>query len=142
MLFNRDFDPFLVGFETLFKDIENIHNPTPNFPPHDIVKVDDSDFEIRIALAGYTENDIQVNQENRKLIISANKQQDDEQKSESYLYKGIAKRTFKKEFYLSEDAEVQDCYLDNGILVIKIHEHVPEYKKPKTIEVRKLKSLK
>ncbi len=120
-----------IGFDrmvnTLLNSIETFEG---NYPPYDIVKESDSTWRIVIALAGFKEEDIAVEQKENIVTIVGYSNSDKE-----YVVQGIAKRKFKKIFPLVEGAEVTNATLKNGLLEVTINVVIPEEKKPKLIPI-------
>jgi len=106
--------PFSVGFDGMFdRLLTNTYNTSTTYPPYDIVKVDATSYEIRVALAGFTKDDIQVNYEDGTLSIESDGYTmltDDKNVSkEDHLVHGISRRQFKRTFTLSDDMVVKDA---------------------------------
>lgn len=133
----------LIGFEELFRKIKELENQKSGFPPYDIIKYSDEDSVIRMAVAGYTKENISVELNAGKLIISGSINLDynidnivNNVKIPEYVYKGIAERDFRREFTLADTVEVNDVSLSDGILLIKLKNIIPENKKYKVFEIR------
>ena len=124
-----------VGFDGLFEDLERIHNSartgTDNYPPHNIVRVDDENFIIELAVAGFSMDDLDIEVKDGILKIKGNVGQDDR----AYAYKGISSRKFEKSFRLSEFVVIDGANLVNGILVVNARVEVPEERRPRKIEI-------
>jgi molecular chaperone IbpA len=120
-----------IGFDRL---VDTLLNSTDsfegNYPPYDIVKESDYDYKIVMALAGFTDEDISVEKKEQVLTISGESKQQD-----TYLYKGIANRKFKKIFPLTEGADVTGASLKDGLLEVNINIAIPEEKMPKLIPI-------
>ncbi len=101
-----------------------------NYPPYDIVKQSETNWKIVMALAGFQDTDISVEQKENVLTIRGNTQPEGE-----YVFKGIATRKFKKVFPLVEGAEVTEASLKNGLLEVNINIAIPEEQKPKLIPI-------
>ena len=101
-----------------------------SYPPYDIVKDSDYNYRIVMAIAGFTEDDITVEKKEQVLTIEGQTTIED-----SYIYKGIASRKFKKVFPLAESADVVSASLKNGLLEVNIEVTIPEDKKPKLIDI-------
>lgn len=101
-----------------------------NHPPHNLVKENETNFRLELALSGYSRDEIKVSTEYNKLIVEATKKE--ETTSDEYLYRGIASRAFTKSFCLSDDVQVSDVRYVNGLLVIKLTRVVPEHQKKRT----------
>ena len=134
--------PYSVGFDDVFDHFGRMFDDslfdvsTPNYPPYNIVKVKDNHYNIEVALAGYNKKDIEVSYENNMLTIkTADKKEDEKDKGEN-IYKGIAKRMFKKSFTIADDVEVKGAELKDGLLKVSLERIIPETKKPRQIEVK------
>mgnify|MGYP003113752064 CR=1 FL=1 len=133
----RQFDPFSVGFDRMWDQIENLQNsagfPQKGYPPYNIVKQDDTRFSIEMAVAGFTEEEVAVVLEKNELTISGKVKGSDEEVE--VIHQGIATRNFERKFTLSESIEVTECKLENGMLVVRLEKIVAEEDKPKNIPI-------
>lgn len=120
-----------IGLLSTMDQLNHVSNTS--FPPHNIVKVNDTTYRVELAIAGYTENDIDVTVEDGKLKIVGLKKTDEKVE---YLHKGIAYRNFYKEFILSQDIEIGEAELNNGLLSVTLKHIIPESKKPKKIAIK------
>ena len=134
--------PVSVGFDNVFDHFGSMFEDdmfdisVPNYPPYNIVKVKDNHYNIEVALAGYNKKDSDVLYEDNMLTIkTADKKEDEKQEGEN-LYKGIAKRMFKKSFTIADDVEIKGAELKDGMLRVSMEKIVPEAKKLKTIEIK------
>ena len=125
-----------VGFENLFDELEGIHNSArsgnDNYPPHNIVKIDDEKFLIELAVAGFTEKDINLEVKDGILKVKGKIESDEKRE---YAFKGISSRKFEKSFRLSEFVVIDGADLENGILVVYARVEVPEERRPRKIEI-------
>ena len=133
----NDLRPFSVGFESIF-DHFNLHldtQRTVNYPPYNINKLDDLNWNIEMALAGFGKKDIDISTANSQLTI---KSVVDKNKDETAgtIHKGISKRQFTRTFTLADDVVVNGAELKDGMLVIDLEKIVPEEKKPRTIKIK------
>ena len=130
--------PFSVGFDSMFdRLLTNTYNTSTTYPPYDIVKVDASNYEIRVALAGFTKDDIQVKYEDGTLSIESAESDDSKVVGkEEHLVHGISKRKFKRTFTLSDDMVVNDAGFKDGMLTVKLGRIIPDEKKPRTIDIK------
>ena len=136
----NDLRPFSVGFENIF-DHFNLHldtQRTVNYPPYNINKVDDFNWSIEIALAGFGKKDINIEYANNLLTVESVKDEDTKEVEENdgVLFKGISKRQFKKSFTLADDVVINGAELKDGMLVVDLEKIVPEEKKPRTIKIK------
>ena len=124
-----------VGFDGLFEDLERIHNSartgTDNYPPHNIVRVDEENFVIELAVAGFGMNDLDV--EVKDGILKVSGKTDDVERD--YAYKGISSRKFEKSFRLSEFVVIDGADLKDGILVVNARVEIPEEQRPRKINI-------
>ena len=124
-----------VGFDTLFEDLERIHTSaragTDNYPPHNIVKIDEEKFLIEMAVAGFSMEDIDIELKDGILKIKGAVENDDRE----YAYKGISSRKFEKSFRLSEFVVIDGADLVDGILVVYARVELPEEKRPRKIDI-------
>ena len=122
-----------IGVDRLFdRLINNIEAPQNNYPPYNIVQVNDDEYFIEIAVAGLDENDLSITQEQNTLTISGAIEVNEDL---NYLHKGIAGRNFRREFTLADHVEVVNADLNKGILLINLRREIPEAMKPKTIAI-------
>jgi HSP20 family molecular chaperone IbpA len=113
-LFNS---PLLLGFEQFEQVIDRISKTADGYPPYDVEQLAENRLRITLALAGFAEEDLEVQVENHQLMIRG-KQSDDT--SRSYLHRGIAARQFQRSFVLAQGIEVAGAALDNGLLHIEL----------------------
>ena len=126
--------PFGVGFDEMFKRLDKIHNqPQGNYPPYNIVKLDDDQFVIEIAAAGFSKKDFSIDLKDLSLRVKAGK---DEEVSKDFIHQGIAARSFERVFALAEHVKVKEATYSDGILAIKLVREIPEAEKPIQIKVK------
>ena len=131
---------YSVGFDSIFDRLErlNTQQAAPKYPPHNVVKHSEESFEIAVAVAGFTEDDLLVELEDRTLTIASDLESDNDLE---YIHKGIATRKFKKAFELGEFIEVKEVSLVNGILSVFLEKNVPEEQKPKRFNINNTKEF-
>ena len=126
--------PFGVGFDEMFKRLDKIHSqPQGNYPPNNIVKLDEDQFVIEIAAAGFSKKDFSIDLKDLSLRIKAGK---DEEVSKDFIHQGIAARSFERVFALAEHVKVKEATYSDGILAIKLVREIPEAEKPIQIKVK------
>ena len=135
------FKPFSVGFDNLFDDFDRIYkynsSSINHYPPYNIRKVNDTDYVIELAVAGFGKKDIEVkSQENTLTIKSTDKKDEVLEKDESVLHRGISQRSFKRSFTVAEDVVVKGADLKDGLLSVKLERIIPDEKKPKIIDIK------
>ncbi len=135
----KDFEKLFVGFDEQFGRLAKLHadltKQITNYPPCNVRKVDDTHYVIELAVAGFGKQDIDVEMEDGKLVVTG-KTQADTTPDENYLFRGIANRGFTRAFVLNDRVEVQNAELVNGMLRIALERLVPEAAKPKKVAVK------
>jgi len=126
-------DPFFLGFGDQFVRWETNKKTTSSFPPYNVKKVDEDNYVVELAVAGYDREDIDVTVDKDTLIIKSERENDE--KSE-YIHKGIAGRNFTQTFTLGEYMVVKSASLDNGLLTVKIEREIPDEAKPRQIKIK------
>jgi molecular chaperone IbpA len=124
-----------IGFDnlwtTMLKHVE--HDTQSNYPFYNIVKQTEDSFYIEMAVAGFSENEITIEVENRLLIISGSKTE--ESVDVEYVHRGLSSRPFQREFTLADHVEVTSATVLNGIMKINLTRQIPEEKKRKSIKL-------
>jgi len=133
---------FTVGFDSMFDRLFGAldhPNPNPNnkqgYPPYNIRKDGDTKYFIEMAVAGFSEEDLEV--ELKEGILSVQSKPLNEEDESTYVHRGIAKRTFERNFTLSDDVIVKGCGLINGMLTVELERVIPEEKKSRLIPIGK-----
>ena len=121
-----------IGFDSMFDRLERLQTQQEGYPPHNVVKHSEDNYEIALAVAGFNEKDLTVEQEENVLTIAS---KDVDSGNIEYIHKGIGTRKFKKTFTLGEFIEVDSVSLVNGILSVYLVKNIPEEKKPKTFSI-------
>jgi molecular chaperone IbpA len=125
-------DPFFIGWDRQFKDLEKqMHNST-NYPPYNLVQVGEDSYMIELALAGFKKEEIEVSQEKNLLTVKGSS---NDEESATYIHKGIGARSFTRTFSLSEFMEVAGVAMIDGILKVFVIRNIPEEAKPKKFEI-------
>lgn len=135
--------PFSVGFEDAMNNLMSMFDETMNqtpakYPPYNIVKYDDTNYAIEIAVAGFSKEEIKIEYKDGTLTVTGKEVLPDnieEYTRPEYIHKGIAMRDFTHTFKLATDVEVTDAEIFDGILSITLLKHIPEHRKPKTIKI-------
>lgn len=131
----------LIGFDTMFDQMERrfANSVSNNYPPHNILKTGENQYEIQLAVTGFEKSEISVTVEDNVLIVKGETQTPNESTEIVYLHRGLATRDFCKEFPLAEHIEVEGAETRNGMLTIKLVRNVPESAKPKVIDIVEVK---
>jgi molecular chaperone IbpA len=135
-----DFAPFrrsTVGFDRLFDMLENggVGNGGENYPPFDLVRTGENDYQIDLAVAGFKPDEIDITAQQNVLIVSGRKREESEDKDSDYIYRGIATRSFERRFALADHIQVKGADLKDGMLSIELVREIPEAMKPKKINI-------
>jgi len=130
-----------VGYDRLASLLDSAlrgDQSTSAYPPYDIEMHDDNRYSIRLAVAGFEKNELDIQVEKGVLTVRGRKAKDDD--TGQYLYQGIANQPFERQFNLAEYIEVTGADLNNGLLTINLVKEVPEAMKPKTIAINQPES--
>ncbi len=125
-----------IGFDRMGSLLDNAlrsQKATVGFPPYDIEATGDDRYAITLAVAGFEESELEIQVEKGELRVRSKKADDSEERS--YLYRGIANRSFERKFSLADHIEVSGADLKNGLLTISLVKEVPEAMKPKSIAI-------
>ena len=125
-----DFSPFTIGFNSIFNELDRVRSlPTTNYPPYNIRKGSSEDtYLIELAVAGFSEEDVNVEVKENNLTITGELGD----KDNGFVHQGISQRRFSRNFVLAEDVLVKGADLSNGILTVYAERIIPEEKKAKT----------
>ena len=134
-----DFTPLYrstVGFDRLANLLDSAlqHNHTSGYPPYNIETTEENQYSITLAVAGFTEDELDIQTERGVLTVHG-KKASAEKDERNYLYQGIATRSFERKFQLADHVSVTDAKLANGILSIELVKEIPEAMKPKKISI-------
>ena len=136
--------PVTVGFDNVFDHFERMFNddffnvPTVNYPPYNIVKTGVNTYNVEVALAGFSRDDVSVEFAEGILTIKSKDKKESEKKDEDgdIIHKGISKRYFSKSFTVSDDVEIKGAELKDGLLTVSMEKIVPESKKARVIDIK------
>ena len=135
-----DLTPFYrnaIGVDRLFDRITQQidHAAGTNYPPYNIVETGEHTYEVQVAVAGFTQGEVEISVKNGELIITGEKSEHDLPEGHVYRHQGISARKFIRTFSLGDYVEVQSATSKDGILTVKLERIVPESAKPKTIAI-------
>jgi molecular chaperone IbpA len=127
----------LIGFDDVFNNFERrfANQVSNNYPPYNVVKIDENLYEIQIAVTGFEKQELSVSVDQDQLIVKAESMTTD-YAPEQYLHRGLASRDFEKSWTLADHMEVDSVEIKNGLLKIKIVRIVPEALKPRQLEIK------
>ena len=134
-----DFAPFYratVGFDLVFDMLDSVAGQTAGagYPPYNLEKSGDDTYRIVMAVAGFSEAELNITQKEGELLVTGQSAPNGEADKE-YLYRGIAGRNFERHFQLADHVKVTGAKLANGLLTIDLQREVPEEKKPRAIPI-------
>ena len=132
---------FGVGFDSAMTQLTSdffteAFQGTQNFPPYNIIKHDETRYDIEMAVAGFSQEDLEIDYADNVLTVTSKETEPfKDSKKPEYVHRGIAVRKFTKKFQLADDVIVVDASMKNGMLVIAMEKVVPEGKKKRTIKI-------
>lgn len=127
----------LIGFDDVFTNFERrfANQISNNYPPYNVVKINDNLYDIAIAVTGFEKDEITVTVKANELTIRGERKSLDSPEPE-YLHRGLALRDFERTFTLAEHMQVREAEIKNGILLIQIEREIPEEHKPRQIHIK------
>ena len=131
---------FGIGFDNMFDELMRVsaQQSSTNYPPYNIVQINEDEYMISVAVAGFGHDNLTVTKDKKFLIIEGKHSTETVENSDStctYLHKGISERSFRREFQLADHVEISNAHLELGILSVHLKREVPEDAKPKTIAI-------
>ncbi len=136
---NTDFSPLYrtaIGFDRMASILDNINRSDQQqggYPPYNIELIDDNEYLITMAIAGFSSAELNVESEQNTLTITGTKSTD--ASGRKFLHQGIAARNFERRFQLADHVRVQGAKLENGMLNVQLVREIPEAMKPRTIAI-------
>ena len=125
-----------LGFDKFFDDVEKLLTmdiQKSTFPPHNILKLDDTRYIVELAIAGFSKDEIDISVNAGVLTVKGEKE--DKENEVQYRHKGIGTRSFTKTITVADTIEVKGAEFKDGILRIGLENVIPEHKKPRKIEI-------
>lgn len=127
-----------IGFDRMFRELDRLTQVAGNqgsgYPPFNIERLTDTSHRVIMAVAGFSESEIDITLSDNVLTIKGDKS---EENNDNLVYRGIAKRNFRREFVLADHVEVRSAALKDGMLTVELEQLVPEEKRPKKIPLIK-----
>ena len=132
---------FGIGFDNMFDEIlrVNAQQSNTNYPPYNIVQINEDEYTISIAVAGFSQDELSITKEKNILVVEGKHADTIEEEETNYLHNGISERNFRREFRLAEHVVGIYSTLELGILNIHLKREVPEEQKPMTIAINYIK---
>jgi len=132
-----DFSPLYhsaIGFDRMASLLDSVaRDAKPSYPPYNIERLDENDYRITMAVAGFTQDELEITTEQNSLVISG--RQEDSSEERNFLHRGIAERNFERKFQLAEHVKVRAARLENGLLHVDLVREIPEAMKPRKIAI-------
>ena len=130
-----------IGFDRLFQEMDRAFENTKStgYPPYNIAQINDDEYMISIAVAGFGMDNLDITLEKNILTVEGTAPKGDEEVN--YLHKGIGGRSFRRQFTLADHIEVETATLELGMLNIHLVRNVPEALQPKKIAIRNLEAI-
>ncbi|MBR0801290.1 Hsp20 family protein [Bradyrhizobium jicamae] len=123
-----------IGFDRLFDVLDEAQRTAEDsYPPYNIERLDENRFEIAVALAGFTPDEVVLSAEQNVLTLEGRK---NEKAGKTFLHRGISARNFKRQFTLADHVEVKGARFNNGLLVVDLQREIPEAMKPRRIAIQ------
>ena len=114
-----------IGMDEYFDRLFNLHETTTNYPPYNLVQINNVESHLELALAGFKKGEVNVFTEYGKLFVEG--QKEDTESDRTFIHKGVASRSFKRAWTLSDDTEVKEVIFEDGLLTIRLGKIVPEH---------------
>lgn len=139
---NYDLTPLYrstVGFDRVFDLIDTMTKvETNSYPPYNIERIAEDDYRITLAVAGFAEEELDIEIHENTLTISGRRQE--EETDRNFLHRGIAGRSFERRFQLADHVKIEGASLTNGLLNIELRREIPEENKPRKVAIGKAKT--
>ena len=125
-----------IGFDTIFDRLFDMDlTRDSGYPPYNIRKINELQYAIELALAGFSKSDIEIEVTDGQLTIRSKENIEKDDSTDSFVHKGIAKRSFMRTFSLSDDIIVKGADLKDGMLIVELERVIPDEKKPRLIQI-------
>ena len=137
---STDFSPLyrsFIGFDHLAGLIDKATRAEkqPSYPPYNIESLSENAYRISMAVAGFTEQELDIESKDNTLVVTGTKAANKAEKQRNFLYQGIAERNFERKFQLGDHVKVVGAYMENGLLHIDLEREIPEALKPRKIAI-------
>jgi len=136
-----DFTPLyrsFVGFDRMANLIDSAAQHANNgnsYPPYNVIQLSENAYKIELAVAGFTQNELNLETNENVLTVAAHKTKTADNDQAEYLHRGIAERGFERRFQLADHVRITGADLNNGLLIISLKRELPEALKPQKIEI-------
>jgi len=127
------YTPFNVGLENVFNRLDAMSGHNTSYPPYNIIKNDNANYEIEVALAGFKSDEIEISTEQNILRVASKVEKRDSERE--YIHKGLSKRSFSHSWQLADDVRVSSVDFADGLLTISLEKIIPEHQKRTTYNI-------
>jgi len=130
-----------IGFDRIASLLENLNTSSNQngYPPYNIELLGENDYRITMAVAGFTDDELDI--ESRENVLLVKSKKESEKADGKYLYQGIAERNFERRFQLADHVRITGAHLENGLLHIDLVREIPEAMKPRKIKIGQAQML-
>jgi len=134
----NSFVPYSIGFDDLFQKLFDVGTNSSGYPPYNINRLDDNNYLIEMAVAGFNKSNLEIELADNELTIKSKSRANEELSDENnyLIHQGISNRSFVKKFTLSDEIQVKNAVLKDGMLKISLEKVIPDHKKPKLIDIK------
>ena len=123
-----------IGFDRLASMLENANRlESVGYPPYNIEVTGDDEYQITMAVAGFTDDELSIESKQNELSVAGEKSESEEK--QKFLRRGIATRSFERKFQLADHVYVKGAHLEHGLLHIELYRELPEALKPRSISI-------
>lgn len=127
----------MVGFDRVANMLDAAQrlDGSQGYPPYNIEKTGDNDFRIELAVAGFSEDTLDIESKEGVLTVTGKTDATEDGEKREFLHRGIAERSFIRRFQLADHVIVKGAELQNGLLRIDLERQLPEAMKPRKIAI-------
>jgi molecular chaperone IbpA len=126
-----------LGFDRIFEELNRSFANSVNntYPPYNVIRRDDTHYAIEVAIAGFKENELNVEIKDGTLVISGQRSEEENEVTPNYVHRGISGRSFVRTFRLTDTMEVKNANVKDGILTVEVEDVIPAEEKPQKIQI-------
>ena len=126
-----------IGFDRIFQLLDQATAPeATSYPPYNIERLDETEYRISIAVAGFSPDDLKIEVKGNSLEIVGEKKPQQPSQQHEFLHRGIAARAFMRRFQIDDHVQVTGASLENGLLHVNLQREIPEAKKPRLVPIK------
>ncbi len=114
-----------IGLDDYFDRFFNSDFPSTNYPPYNLIQLNNHESKLEIALAGFKKDELKVYTEFGKLYVEGRKEESEV--DGSFVHQGLAQRSFKRIWTVTDDTQVGSVKFEDGLLTVQLNKIVPEH---------------